>query len=204
MSTPVTIADLAARLGVPFEGMGDLIVTAAAEPQDAGKTDLALAMDPKFAPLIAKGHAQAAVLWQGADWQALGLKAAILVTRGRLAMAGITASFDAGLGLAPGIHPTAVIDPSAQIGIGAAIGPLTVIGAGVRIGQNARIASQVSIGAGVTIGDDALIHPGVKIGARATIGDRLIAQPGGVIGAGRVLFCDRTKIRRRRSARKPW
>ncbi|SDE77802.1 UDP-3-O-[3-hydroxymyristoyl] glucosamine N-acyltransferase [Celeribacter baekdonensis] len=191
--TAITIADLAARLGAPFEGQGDVIVTKASEPQDAGEGDLALAMSPKFAPALAQTRALAAVLWQGADWQSFGLKAAILVTRGRLAMAGVTATFDPGLGLAAGIHPTAVIDPSVQIGIGAAIGPLTVIGAGARIGKNARIAAQVSIGAGVTIGDDALIHPGVKIGARATIGDRFIAQPGGVIGADGFSFVTQEK-----------
>ncbi|SFI81961.1 UDP-3-O-(3-hydroxymyristoyl)glucosamine N-acyltransferase [Celeribacter neptunius] len=179
----ITIAELATRLNAPFEGNGEVIVSGAAEPQDAGATDLALAMDPRFAPNIAKGEARAAVLWQGADWAGLGLEAAILVSRGRLAMAGITASFDAGLGLEPGVHPTAVIDPSAEIGEGAAIGPLVVIGKGAKIGKNARIAQHVSIGAHVRIGDDALIHAGVKIGAGATIGDRLIAQPGGVVGA---------------------
>lgn len=178
----ITIAALAAALNAPFVGDGEVIVSSAAEPQDAGPGDLALAMDPKFAPNLAKGQARAAVLWQGADWQALGLKAAILVTRGRLAMAGITASF-ADMPVAQGIHPTAVIDPSAEIGAGVAIGPYTVIGAEAKIGANSRLAAQVMIGAGVTLGTEALLHPGVKIGARARIGDRFIAQSGAVIGA---------------------
>lgn len=191
--TGITIADLAARIGAPFEGNGALIVERASEPADAGGTDLALAMDPKFAPMIAKGHAKAAVLWQDADWQALGLEAAILVRRGRLAMAGVTATFDAGLGLDQGVHPTAVIDPTAQIAEGAAIGPLVVIGANVRIGRNARVAPHVSIGAGVTIGDDALIHAGARIGARAQIGDRIIIQSGAVIGADGFSFVTEQK-----------
>lgn len=190
---PITIADLAASLNAPYAGDGSLIVQAAREPQDAGEGDLALAMDPHFADNIAKGKAQAAVLWEGADWQGLGLKAAILVKRARLAMAGVTAAFDHGLGLEPGIHPTAVIHDTAEIGEGAAIGPFVVIGKGAKIGRNAKIAQHVSIGAGVTIGDDALIYPGVKIGAKATIGDRLIAQPGGVIGADGFSFVTQEK-----------
>ena len=193
MHRAITIAELADRLGMPFVGQGDLVVRGASEPQDAGPDQLALAMDPKFAPAIAKGHAKAAVLWADADWQALGLSAAILVSRGRLAMAGITATFAPGLGLAEGIHPSAVIDPTAEIGPGAAIGPLVVIGAGAKIGRNAQIAAQVSIGAGVQLGDDALIHPGVKIGAHAVIGDRLIAQPGGVIGSDGFSFVTQQK-----------
>lgn len=179
----ITIAELATALNAPFEGNGSLVVTGASEPQDAGQSELALAMDPRFAPKLSEGAAKAAVLWSGADWQSLGLEAAILVTRGRLAMAGVTAAFSAGLGLAPGIHPTAVVDETAEIGAGAAIGPFVVIGAGVKIGARAQIASHVSIGAGTVIGDDALIHPGVRIGAKVIIGDRLIAQPGGVVGS---------------------
>lgn len=190
---PITIAALASALNAPFEGDGDLVVQSAAEPQDAGAGDLALAMDPKFAPNLAKGAARAAVLWAGADWQSLGLEAAILVNRGRLAMAGVTAAFDAGPDLEPGIHPSAVIDASAEIAEGAAIGPLVVIGKGAKIGRNARIAAHVSIGANVRIGADALINAGVKIGARATIGDRFIAQPGCVIGADGFSFVTQEK-----------
>ncbi|AJE47354.1 UDP-3-O-(3-hydroxymyristoyl)glucosamine N-acyltransferase [Celeribacter indicus] len=182
MSEPITIAELATRLGAPYEGEGDLVVRRACEPQEAGAGDLALAMDPKFAPALEKGAAEAAVLWADADWRAFGLRAAILVRRGRLAMAGVTASFDPGLGLAEGIHPTAVIDGTAEIGPGAAIGAFVVVGARARIGAGARIGSHVVIGADVSLGPDALLHPGVKIGGRTVVGARFIAHPGVVVG----------------------
>lgn len=191
--TGITLFDLAQRIGAPFEGNGDLIMTSASEPATARETDLALAMDPKFAPDLAKGKARAAVLWDGADWKSLGLEAAIMVRRGRLAMAAITASFDAGLGLAPGIHPSAVIDPSAQIGTDVCIGPLVVVGANAIIGARSQIAPQVSIGALVQIGADAVIHSGVRIGARAQIGDRIYIQPGAVIGADGFSFVTQEK-----------
>ena len=71
------IRDIAAALGAQAAGNLDLTVTGAAEPQVAGPQDLALAMDPKYAGGIGQGKARAAVVWQGADWQALGLEAAI-------------------------------------------------------------------------------------------------------------------------------
>ena len=140
-------------------------------------------MNPKYAGGLAEGRAVAALLWAGADWQALGLKAAIFAPRGRLAMAGLSVLFDAGPEIAAGVHPLTVVDDSAQIGAGAAIGPFVTIGRGVRIGARARIASHVSIAEGAVIGDDAMILQGVRIGARVVIGDRFIAQPGAVIGA---------------------
>lgn len=178
-----TIRDIAQALGAEAEGALDLTVIGAAEPQAAGPDQLALAMDPRYADGIAKGQAQAAVVWPGADWRAMGLKAAIFAPRGRLAMAGLTHLMDPGPEIAPGVHPMAIVDPSAQLGQGAAIGPFVVIGAGVSIGPNARIASHVSIAEGAAIGAEALILQGARIGARVTIGDRFICQPGAVIGA---------------------
>jgi UDP-3-O-[3-hydroxymyristoyl] glucosamine N-acyltransferase len=145
--------------------------------------DLALAMDPRYADGLAQGQARAAMLWPGADWQALGLQAAIFAPRGRLAMAGLSVMMDPGPEIAPGIHPMTVIDPTAQIGAGAAIGPFVTIGAGAIIGSGARIASHVSVAEGVVIGEDALICQGARIGARVKIGHRFVCQPGAVIGA---------------------
>lgn len=178
-----TIRDIATALGAEAAGDLALTVTHAAEPQSAGVDALALAMSPKYAEGLAKGQAQVALVWPGADWQALGLKAAIFAPRGRLAMAGLSAIFDPGPEIAAGIHPLSVIHPEAVIGEGAAIGPFVTIGRAVVIGANARIASHVSIAEGARIGADALILQGARIGARVVIGDRFICQPGAVIGS---------------------
>jgi UDP-3-O-[3-hydroxymyristoyl] glucosamine N-acyltransferase len=178
-----SIRDIAAALGAEAAGDLSLTVTHAAEPQSAGSDALALAMSPKYAEALPRGQALAALVWPGADWQALGLKAAIFAPRGRLAMAGLSAIFDPGPDIAPGIHPMTVIDPSAQIAEGAAIGPFVTIGRGVVIGPRARIAAHASIAEGARIGADALILQGARIMARVVIGDRLICHPGAVIGA---------------------
>lgn len=177
-----TIEDIAVALGAKAFGAVSLKVQGAAEPSSAGLTDLALAMDPKFAEGLAAGQAKAAILWTGADWTAFGLEAAITVDRPRLAMAGLTAMLDKGPEIPTGVHPSAVIDPTARIGEGAAIGALAVIGPRTEIGAGARIDAHVSIAHDVKIGDDALLCAGVKIAARVQIGDRFIAQPGVAIG----------------------
>lgn len=188
-----SIAEIAAAIGAPFEGAGDLMIEGAAEPASATSDHLALATNPKYAEGLRLGQARAALLWPGADWRALGLQAAIFAPRGRLAMAGLTRKLDAGPAIAPGIHPMTAIDPTAEIGEGAAIGPFVSIGAGARIGPRARIASHVAIGAGVSMGADALLLEGVKIGARVQIGDGVICQPGCVIGADGFSFVTQEK-----------
>lgn len=176
----LTIADLARALDARFWGDGSIAVTGAAEPADAAPDQLALATGPDYLPKLKAGGI--ALLTEGTDPEAYGLRAAVLVARPRLAMAGLTRSFDPAKGPAAGIHPSAVIDASAQIGEGAAIGPFVVIGEGVRIGRNARIHSHVSIGDFAQIGDDALIHAGARIHHRVTIGARFILHSNAVIG----------------------
>ena len=178
-----SISQIAQALGARFEGDGALEVSGASEPQSADADALALAMDAKYAPGLAQGGAQAAILWDGADWQGLGLRAAIFVPRPRYAMSGLTALMDAGPDIAPGVHPSAVIDDSAQIGEGAAIGPFVMIGRDVVLGRGARIASHVSIEAGAVIGGNAMILNGARIGHHVRIGDGFIGQPGCVVGA---------------------
>ncbi|MCK0166444.1 UDP-3-O-(3-hydroxymyristoyl)glucosamine N-acyltransferase [Jannaschia sp. S6380] len=177
-----TVLQIAEALGRPVEGDGTLRFRRAAEPGAAGPDDLALAMSPAYADALTRGKARAAVLWEGADWRAMGLDAAILVPRARLAMAGITQALDPGPTIEPGIHATAILGDGVEIGPDAAIGPFTVIGAGARIGPRARIVGQVTIGEGVQLGADALLMSGVRLGARVRIGDRFTAQPNAVVG----------------------
>lgn len=178
-----TIEQIAASLGAEAAGDVGLSIMRAAEPADAGPDDLALAMSPKYAENLAAGQARAAVLWTGADWQALGLRAAIFAPRPRMALSGLTAMLDPGQGFGCGIHPSAVVDPSAHIGADVSIGPLSVIGARARIGAGSVIGPHCMIGADATLGENAYLREMVSIGARANIGARFIAQPGARIGS---------------------
>ncbi len=178
-----TLEEIAEALGAKLLGASDVQITGASEPATAGPQDIALALKPEFAQTMGQGNARAAILWDGADWEALGLEAAIVAPRPRYALSGLSQLLDPGPEIAPGIHETAVVDPSAVIGENAAIGPFVVIGRAAKIGANARIAAHASIGPETVIGDDAMILEGVRIGARVEIGARFIAQPACVIGA---------------------
>lgn len=179
---PFTIAEIASALGAEAAGETGLTVASVAEPQMARADQLALAMEPSYAAPLQAGGAVAAVVWQDADWQALGLRAAIFAPRSRYVLSGVTRVFEHPIDIAPGVHPTAIVDPSAEVPTDAAIGPFAVIGARARIGKGARIDSHCRIGADTVIGDTALIYAGVTIGARVRIGDDFIAQPGAVVG----------------------
>lgn len=187
-----SIDEIAAALGAVAHGEVSIRVTGAAEPASAAPHQLALAMSPAYASGLAKGAARAAIVWPGADWRALGLMAAIEAPRARLALARLTALLDAGPGIAPGVHPTAVVDPTADLGADVAVGPLTVIGAGARIGAGTQIAGQVSIAAGAQIGPGGLIRAGARVCRNVTIGARVVIQPNAVIGGDGFSFVTET------------
>lgn len=179
-----TIKDIAAAIGADAMGDVELRVGMVREPASAGCDDLALVIDPKYAPDLALGQAKAAMVWQGADWQAMGLRAAITAPRPRYAMAGLSALMDPGTGFhtGPQIDKSAVIGIGAQIGENVSIGALSVIGAGAVIGNGSIIGPLCFVGADARIGDRALLREGVKVAGRAQIGARFIAQPGACIG----------------------
>ncbi len=178
-----TVDAIARATGLTLLGDGSLAVRAPAEPGVAREDDLALAMSPDYAAALRSSPARAAVVWEGADWQDLGLAAALVAPQARIALAGITAHFSHPPDVEPGIHPSAVIEAGAEIGHGARIGPFVRVGARARIGPGAVIASHVAIGSDAVLGEQALLHAGVRIGARCVVGDRFVAQPNAVVGA---------------------
>lgn len=177
-----TIAQIADAIGANAVGETDLTVQSIAEPADALADQLAMASTPAYAEVLQKGAAQAAFLWADADWQSFGLHAAILPTRPRYAMAGITAMMDPGQYFPTGIHPTAQIDPTAQLGRDVSVGAHSVIGPRASIGDGSMIGPLNFIGADAVLGADAFLREHVSIGARVHIGARFIAQPGVRIG----------------------
>jgi UDP-3-O-[3-hydroxymyristoyl] glucosamine N-acyltransferase len=83
----------------------------------------------------------------------------------------------------PGIHPTAVIDPSVQLGKRVSIQPLAVIEAGTIIGDETIVGAGSYIGHGTVIGSACHIYPRVTVRERSKIGSRVIIHSGAVIGA---------------------
>ncbi|MEY2983425.1 MAG: UDP-3-O-[3-hydroxymyristoyl] glucosamine N-acyltransferase, partial [Cyanobacteriota bacterium] len=83
----------------------------------------------------------------------------------------------------PGIHPTAVIDPSVQLGQDVAIGPHVVIYPNCQLGDRVCVLGNVVIYPDVSLGHDTLLHANCTIHERAQIGPHCVIHSGAVIGA---------------------
>lgn len=104
------------------------------------------------------------------------------------------------------IHPTALIDPSAQLGEGVQIGPYTCIGPEVVIGDGTQIASHVVIRKNTRLGKDNRIFQFASIGedpqdkkyaGEATyleIGDANVIREGVTLNRGTLQDAGTTRI----------
>jgi len=84
---------------------------------------------------------------------------------------------------APGVHPTAVVDPSARIGRDAHIGAYVVVMEEVEIGEGAALLPHVVIYPGAKIGKNFFAHAHAVVREHCRLGDDVVLQNGAVVGA---------------------
>ena len=82
-----------------------------------------------------------------------------------------------------GIHPTAVIDPTAEIGEGAHVGAYVVVGDGVRVGKHATLLPHVVLYPGVRVGDHFFAHAHAVVREGCEFGDHVTLENGAIVGA---------------------
>lgn len=83
----------------------------------------------------------------------------------------------------PGIHPTAVVDPTAKVNADKVrVGPHAVIEAGAIIGDGSDIGPGCVIGKAVEMGENCKLFARVVIRERCILGKHVVIQPGAVIG----------------------
>jgi UDP-3-O-[3-hydroxymyristoyl] glucosamine N-acyltransferase len=82
-----------------------------------------------------------------------------------------------------GIHPAAIIEPSATIGSDVYIGPYAYIGENCIIGDGCSVYPHVYIGDNTKLGKSCIINPGVTIYHECVIGEGCVIHAGSVIGS---------------------
>ena len=82
-----------------------------------------------------------------------------------------------------GIHPSAVVVPTAQVAETATVDPWTFVGDRATIGRQTWIGAGCVIGEAVTIGEDCRIYPQVTIYPGTRIGNRVMVHAGAVLGS---------------------
>ncbi len=182
------LEDIAGRLGAELRGDGQVEIHAVKGIDQAQEGDLTFVANRKYLAKVKNCRAAAIILAREDPEVSLP---SLRTSNPYLSFALALEFFNCKPVPKPGIHPTAVIDASAEIGEGVSIGPLVCIAEGVRIGSGTVIYPHVVIYPGVRIGRDARIHSRVVLREEVQIGDRVILQDGVVVGADGFGFAPR-------------
>lgn len=180
-SRTYTLAELAAAVNAVVDGDGGVTVNEVGTIADALPGQLSFVHNKKYNRFIPETRASALVLDPETD--SCG-RSAIRHHNPYLTFARIIDIIHPiERVVPPGVHSSAVVDPTAAVDGNAGIGPLCVVESGAKIGAGSQLISSVHVGREVSIGDNCLLHPGVRILHRCRIGNNVILHAGAVVGS---------------------
>jgi UDP-3-O-[3-hydroxymyristoyl] glucosamine N-acyltransferase len=178
---PQTLATIAAVASGRFQGEGSRRFTGVASLQAAGPDEVSFIDHRRNLALLRESRAGAVVLPEALLAELPTGMDAIIVASAYLGFTRVARSFHPAPAAIPGVHPTAVVAPDAELGEGCEIGPYAVIGAAAKLGAGCIIAAHVVIGPGVELGAGCRLHPHTSV-SHAVLGAGVVLHPGVRIG----------------------
>jgi UDP-3-O-[3-hydroxymyristoyl] glucosamine N-acyltransferase len=175
------LSQIASALHARLEnGSPDTEITGLNGIEQAGPGELSFVANPKYGALARSTKASAVIVAE--DFPAI--PAAMLRAKDPyLSFAHALELFHQPQRYGPGVHPTAVVHPTAKIGRDAHLGPYVVIGENVEIGDHAVLLAHVVIYRGVKIGNNFFAHAHSVVRENCRIGNNVLLQNGVVIGS---------------------
>jgi UDP-3-O-[3-hydroxymyristoyl] glucosamine N-acyltransferase len=184
----MNLSELATHLGATLRGDPTIEITGVAGIEQAQPGQITFVSNRKYASL-ARTTAASAVLVEPnfAEIPAATLRLADPY----LAFAKAIELFYSAPKYAPGIHPTAVVHPSAKLGTNIHIGPYVVVDRDVVLGDGAVLLGHVVIYLGASIGQRFFAHAHAVVREYCVLGDDVILQNGVIVGADGFGFAKR-------------
>lgn len=158
----LSLGQLAEQLGLPLNAADAGVELLGLAPVErAGPGELTFISDKRYLSALADTRAGCVILRE--EWAEACPVACMHSADPYYSYAKASALFDTQPPPAPGIHPSAVVDPAAIVPDSCSVGPNACIEAGVVLGEG------VVIGANVFVGRESLLGAGTRIEAGAVI-----------------------------------
>ncbi len=175
------LSELLAATGLSDTAVSaDPVITGVCELSPGTAGGLAWCGSEKYREAATRTHAAAVLIPPGLQGQVAN---GVVVDNPQAVFSRIAAHFAPDDRPPVGIHPSAVIDPSAQLGADLRIGPHVSVGAGAVLEPGVSLGAGAVVGNEVRIGEHARIGARVVIEGRSQIGKRALILPGAVIGS---------------------
>ena len=176
-----SLAELAEITGAELRGDPECRVSAVGSLDEAQPGQLAFLASKRFRPYLKQTRASVVIL--DADAADECPTHALVSDNPQLAYALAATALTAKAPPEPGVHVTAVVDPSARVDASAYIGPHCVIGAGSVIGEGVEIGPNCVIGKDCEVGKGSRLVASVTLCDGTRMGQRCLIHPGAVLGA---------------------
>lgn len=175
-----TVREIAQYVGAEIEGDSAAPLSGIASPEAAGPQDLIYADSPRHLDRARVSAARCVLVTPGMH---LPGKTLLRAANPKLAFAKAGAWLVPSVPVSRGIHPTAVIAPSARFAPGVAVGPYAVIEDDVEIGTGSEIGAFCFLGRQARLGESCRLYPRVTLYAGVRLGKRVVVHAGSVVGS---------------------
>ncbi len=181
----VSVRELSAILDGEVLGDADTRLTRIGPLLGADESTVSFLANPRYASQLTQSAAGCVLLGPAMRAAAMARPSAIICDDAYLAFARLTQWWAARIRPASpaGIHPSAVVDPTAHVDPSATVSALSVIGPAATIAAHAVIGSHCVVERGASVGAGTVLKPRVVLGENCSIGSRCIVHSGAVIGA---------------------
>lgn len=177
----MTLGEIATALGATLENGNPVTeITGVAGIEEASSGQITFVANPKYAATAKTTTASAIIVSE--DFPAV--TCALLRSKNPyLSFARAIDLFYQPPRYRPGIHPTAVIAPTASVGSDAHIGAYVVIEEGATIGDHALLLPHVVIYRNARIGNNFFAHAHAIVREDCVLGDNVVLQNGAIVGS---------------------
>ena len=178
----LTARDISQLIGGQLEGDAGQLLTGVAGIREAQSGDLSFIASPKYFSALKTTRASAVIVARDAKVEFTG--ALIRVDNPVAAFTQVVMRImPPPVKLAPGVHPSAVIAPTARLGKDVSIQPHAVIEADAVIGDRTIVGANSYVGHGCRVGENCLFYANVTLREYTVLGNRVILHSGVVLGA---------------------
>jgi len=181
--TSYTAQDICERVQGRLSGDGGVSISGIAVLSEATPQQISFLRDSRFGSQLAESQAGVVLVADDAEIPEGQTRTLIRVKNADLALVKVLELF-----VPPrpkpqaGVHPTAVVDPTAKVGADVAIGPFCMIGARTTIGDGCALHANTCLMDDAHIGSNCEVFPNVVIREYCEVGTHCILHSNVVIG----------------------
>lgn len=176
----MTLGEIAKVVGGELHGPADLTITGPGAIESATQGSIVFATSENYLAAAESGGAAAILLPKNL---AAKEKPYITVDNPKIAFMRLLQKSIRPLPLAPGFHPTSVIDPSATVSSHSQVGAYAVVERGAKVAAGCRIYPFAYIGENCELGENCIVYPHAVLYQDVTLGDNCTVHAGAILGA---------------------